>query len=223
MRPEDIVDALSGVRLPNVFNPYADICEVYDRTDAVLARRSNLTMFLRAAVKLGVDTLWMGRDLGYRGGRRTGLALTDERHLPEMSKVYHGSKATRATSGPALAERTAAEIWAAISALSIPPFLWNVFPFHPYEAGNPFSNRRFTAKELATVHEINCELISSLGIRRIVAIGQDAAYYSASFGVDVVAVRHPSYGGTNEFRAGIDALYPGKRKRNVSAEQVSLF
>src|SRR5688572_19143278 len=106
MTPEAIVEALSGICLPNVFNPYADRCKTFDRADAVAARRSNLTAFLRAAIELQVDTLWMGRDLGYRGGRRTGLALTDERHLPVVAKVYRGSSAMQATEGPAVAERT---------------------------------------------------------------------------------------------------------------------
>jgi len=37
-------------------------------------------------MELGSNTIWMGRDLGYRGGRRTGLALTDEAHLPLFSR-----------------------------------------------------------------------------------------------------------------------------------------
>lgn len=208
MKLELLVEALAGVRLTNVFNPYADVCVVHDRPDAPVARRANLTAFLLAVRQRGVDTIWMGRDLGYRGGRRTGLALTDERHLSAIARIYGGKGAMQATVGPAMAERTAAEIWAVISGLSTPPFLWNVFPFHPHEPDDHFSNRKFTSKELAAVHSINIALIRELGIRRIVAIGQDAAHYSATFGVDVVTVRHPSYGGVREFREGIRTLYP---------------
>lgn len=212
MTPEKLVAALADIRMPNVFNPYADLCAVHDRPDAAKARRANLTAFLKAARALKIDTTWMGRDLGYRGGRRTGLALTDERHLPAFARLYCGSNVVQATMGPAVAERTAAEIWSAIGALKNPPFLWNVFPFHPFEPGNPFSNRRFTTKELAAVHHVNQALIDWLGIRRIVAIGQDAAHYSASFGVEVLTVRHPSYGGVTDFRQGIQALYPPRKR-----------
>ncbi len=207
MKFEALVDGLASIKLTNVFNPYVDICPVHDRQDAPTARRANLLSLLKAAKRLGADTIWMGRDLGYRGGRRTGLALTDERHLPAIASVY-GAKAGQATIGPAVTERTAAEIWAILSQLSLPPFLWNVFPFHPHDQDDPFSNRKFTARELAAVHDINTALIQALGIKKIVAIGQDAAHYSANFGVEVVAVRHPSYGGVNEFRAGIKSLYP---------------
>lgn len=220
MSAESIVRSLSEVRLPNVFNPYADICDVHDRPNAAAARRANLRSFLITARALKIDTLWMGRDLGYRGGRRTGLALTDEAHLSMFSTLYNGSAVKRATKGPPVAERTAAEIWSAIVALTCPPFLWNVFPFHPYEPGNPFSNRRFTTKELDAVRNINQALIDWLGIVRIVAIGQDAAHYSASFGVEVMAVRHPSYGGITDFRLGIKALYP---KMQRASAQASLF
>ena len=222
MKVEKIVDSLASIRMLNVFNPYVDTCRVHDQPNAPTSRRANLLAFLKAAQELGVDTIWMGRDLGYRGGRRTGLALTDERHLPAMSKIYGGQGATQATIGPPMGERTAAEIWTILRQLPSLPFLWNVFPFHPYEPGKPFSNRKFTASELTAVHSINKALIAELGIRRIVAIGQDAAHYSANLGVEVFAVRHPSYGGLKDFRQGIHRLYPATRGESGFV-QVAMF
>lgn len=207
MTPATFVKALAGLSLDNVFNPYADFCVVHDRQDATASRRKNLRTYLSAAVDIGVDTIWMGRDLGYRGGRRTGLALTDECHLPELARLYPGCQSQQATRGPALAERTASEIWAVLRAIETPPLLWNVFPFHPHEPGNPFTNRRFTARELGEVEELNEALIAWLDIRRIVAIGQDAAHYAERFGVEVTTIRHPSYGGVREFRDGMRNLY----------------
>lgn len=207
MTPTSFVKALASLSLDSVFNPYADTCPVHDRADAPAYRRANLRAYLAASAEIGVDTIWMGRDLGYRGGRRTGLALTDEYHLPEMAKVYPGCTSRQATRGPAVAERTAAEIWAVLKAINTPPLLWNVFPFHPHEAQNPLSNRRFTARELDAVRELNKALIQWLKVRRIVAIGQDAAAYAEAFGVEVVRVRHPSYGGVKDFRAGMSKIY----------------
>lgn len=207
MTPTAFVKALSTFSLDNVFNPYADVCPVHDRADAAESRRRNLRTYLTAAAEIGVDTIWMGRDLGYRGGRRTGLALTDEYHLPELARRYPGCHSRQATRGPAVAERTAAEIWAVLREIETPPLLWNVFPFHPHEPDNPFTNRRFTARELDQVDELNNALISWLGIRQIVAIGQDAALYAQRFGVKVITIRHPSYGGVREFRNGMQRLY----------------
>lgn len=223
MNPTAFVDLLVEVRLNNVFNPYVDTCPVFDRVDAAAYRRGNLRTFLAAAVELEVDTIWMGRDLGHRGGRRTGVALTDEHHLSDLDRLYPGSKSRQATRGPAMAERTAAEIWDALGRIPRPPLLWNVFPFHPHEPDKPLSNRRFTAKELSDVDEINRVLIAWLGIRRIVAIGQDAAHYAKGFGVEVLTVRHPSYGGVREFREGIQSLYPAIRQRRVSEPRSALL
>jgi len=207
MTPSSFVKALASLSLENVFNPYSDICTVYDRADASRCRRTNLLTYLKASEQIGVDTIWMGRDLGHRGGRRTGLALTDEVHLPEMARVYSGCSPRKATKGSIFAERTAAEIWGVLKVIDTPPLLWNVFPLHPYEAANQFTNRRFTARELAVVSELNNSLIKLLKIRRIIAIGQDAAKYAAGFGVEILTVRHPSYGGVREFRGGMQRIY----------------
>lgn len=223
MNAASFVQALASIQLPNVFNPYADQCAVHDRANAAALRRKTLRSYLQSVEALGVDTIWMGRDLGYRGGRRTGLALTDEQHLSAVAGLYPGADAVKATLGPIVAERTAAEIWGVLRLLDVPPLLWNVFPFHPHEAGDSFTNRKFTAKELRVVDELNAELVRWLGIRSIIAIGQDAAGYGAQFGAPVECVRHPSYGGTTEFREGMRRLYKLKRRIEPAVQQSALF
>lgn len=225
MTPAIFVKSLAAIHLPAVFNPYVDVCEVHDKPDAAATRRRNLRNYLQAALALGVDTVWMGRDLGYRGGRRTGLALTDERNLPNMPIVYPGAATDRSTRGPEIAERTAAEIWSIIGQLSLPPLLWNVFPFHPHEPEDPFTNRKFTVRELREVDDLNGELFKWLGIRRVVSIGQDATAYAERFGVEVLCVRHPSYGGITDFRDGMRRIYglEGRRYRQAEAPQGALF
>lgn len=208
MSARRLVEALADVRLAHVFNPYADRCATYDRANAPQLRRRALRAYLEAVRASGTDTVWMGRDLGYKGGRRTGLALTDEHHLHLLATVYPGATWARATHGPACIERTATEIWKCLAALATPPLLWNVFPLHPHEPEQPFTNRKFAARELDAVQAINSELLAWLGVTRVVALGQDAARYAATFGLHVEHVRHPSYGGVTEFRASIRSLYP---------------
>ena len=232
MNPSKFVGMLSSIVLEDVFNPYADECAAFDVPGAAAIRRQNLLSLLRAAELIGVDTLWIGRDLVYRGGRRTGVALTDEVHLGELQSLFKGSELARATRGPAVAERTAAEIWRVLRTVEHRPLLWNVFPLHPHEAGNELSNRRFTSKELRSVIDLNLELIRWLKITKIVAIGNDAAEHASRLGVTVSLVRHPSYGGIADFRAGMSKLYPGdcnnslffqEADSSVNAEQASCF
>jgi hypothetical protein len=222
MNVQSLVRELANVSLPNVFNPYRDVCPIFDRRDAPAVRRRNLRAMLESLVAEGVETVWMGRDLGYRGGRRTGLALTDERHLGLLNRVYPGAKAERSTIGPEVAERTAAEIWGALTLIRRPPLLWNVFPFHPHESQDSQTNRKFTSKELAYVDELNATLFTGLGIRQVISIGQDASKYGQRFGLEVTCVRHPSYGGTTEFRRGIADIY-GIDLSKKSDAQTSLF
>ena len=207
MNPHLFVSDLSKVHLPNVFNPYVDVCAAHDCSDAPNRRRKNLEAMICGAIESKVDTIWVARDLGYRGGRRTGIALTDEPHLEEMSRLYSGIHLEKATIGPQVSERTASVIWNVISRISQPVFLWNVFPFHPHEADKPFSNRSHTKSERKLALPFLHTLIALLGARRLIAVGKDAESALRNIGLPVSVVRHPSYGGQTEFLCGIESLY----------------
>lgn len=201
------IDALSAVQLNNVFNPYADHCALHDRDDAAARRRRNLELSLLTAVDLGVRTIWIARDLGYRGGRRTGLALTDEMHLDAYSELFRGLPVAKATKGPAVGERTANVIWRMLARTGEPVFLWNVFPLHPHEPDDPMSNRCHTARERDACGEFFHAIVDLLQPEKIIAIGGDAHRAVESLGISSVQVRHPSYGGQNVFIRQIEEAY----------------
>ncbi|HXZ02055.1 MAG TPA: uracil-DNA glycosylase [Stellaceae bacterium] len=205
--PRSFTAALSQTRLPSVFNPYDDFCPVYDRLDAAHVRKRNLMRCLEAALAARVDTIWIARDLGYRGGRRTGVPLTDEIHLRQAGALLGGIALDRATRGPAVAERTAAIIWSVLSRICEPVVLWNIFPLHPHEADDPFSNRCHTRAERYVTWPLLTALIAMIQPRRIVAIGRDAGMALAGIDIPVYVVRHPSYGGQAEFIAGVHEIY----------------
>ncbi|HRO33290.1 MAG TPA: uracil-DNA glycosylase [Brevundimonas sp.] len=207
MTPTAFVDALQSASLPNVFNPWRDQCAVCDRSDAPSLRRENLRLFLERAVEVDAATMWIGRDLGYRGGRRTGVPLTDEVHLASASALMGDITLVRATEGPVVAERTAAVVWSVLRRVQRPTMLWNVFPFHPHLAEDPMSNRPHTRVERDATWPLLEALIEMVQPARIVAIGRDASQALADLGVACDAVRHPSYGGQAEFVAGMHALY----------------
>jgi hypothetical protein len=208
MKPDHFVSAISSLRFDRVFNPYTDRCVVHDVSDAPSRRAKTLLALLEAASTIEIDALWVGRDLGYRGGRRTGLALTDDVHLAVHATRWNVS-VERATTGSMVAERTAAIIWSMLALVSAPVFLWNVFPLHPHEIGEPFSNRSHTPRERAVGEELLAELVVMLRPRRLVAIGNDAAKTASRIAgeVGVVQVRHPSYGGQRDFIRQVRSLY----------------
>ena len=129
---------------------------------------------LNAAIETRAETIWIARDLGYRGGRRTGIPLTDEVHLDEAGRLLGDISYTKATTGAAVAERTAAIVWRMLTRVNQPVMLWNVFPFHPHDANDPMSNRCHSRLERETTWPLLEALIEMLQPRQIVAIGRDA-------------------------------------------------
>jgi hypothetical protein len=205
MTPAAIVERLSNIELPNVFNPYRHVCIHSDLPNAPLIRRRNLIVYLER-MTASSPHIWFGRDLGHRGGRRTGLALTDEAHLTAFGRVYQ-VPVCRATSGPAMAERTSTVIWQLLERLPQPPFLWNVFPFHPHLPNDGLSNRRHTRAERKEGLHLLDAILALLHPSGIVALGADAHEMARAVGLKARRVRHPSFGGHLEFMHQMNNIY----------------
>jgi hypothetical protein len=201
------VAAVRSLSFDNAFNPYTDRCAVYDKPDAPAKRCDALRGILAAAAARGVHSVWIGRDLGYRGGRRTGLALTDDVHV-SVHTARWGIETVRCTKGQAVKERTAALAWEVLDRIDLPIFLWNVFPLHPHERGRPFTNRSHRASERTAGEHVLSELLALLRPERVIAIGGDAARSAERIArISTVRVRHPSYGGQADFLRQMSDLY----------------
>jgi len=208
MTPLEYVEFLASLEIKDTFNPYADRCSLYDFHDAPIKRKTALLTILQAAYETEIDAVWIGRDLGYRGGRRTGLALTDESQMQAHAKRW-GIRIARHTKGNIVSERTATVIWDVLSKIETNIFLWNVFPLHPHEKNNPFSNRAHNAHERAIGEDLLDALINMLKPRRVIAIGNDAGKSARKLclKLKLVQVRHPSYGGQSQFLSEMYDLY----------------
>ena len=204
MSPTMFVESLSSAKLDSVFNPYSERCAVFDQDGAPKRRMESLIQMVEAAVDQGVDAVWIGRDLGYRGGRRTGLAFTDDAHVGVHGRRW-GVATARSTRGPIVRERSAGVVWRSLARVRESVFLWNVFPLHPHLPDEAFSNRRHNAVERSVGEAYLAALIGLLGPRRLIAIGGDAdvAARRVAKKEQVVRVRHPSYGGQALFEEQI--------------------
>ncbi len=212
MSVASFISELESFSSDRVFNPYSDTCPDFDQIDAAATRSTNLKKLLDAVESSKVDTIWVARDLGYRGGRRTGVPLTDEVHLNSVQRLFGTEPIERATKGEMVAERTAAVIWRMLATIERPVMLWNVFPFHPHEDANPMSNRCHTAKERELTLPFLWYLIELLKPKQLVAIGKDAQAALQDSPIPVISVRHPSYGGQREFNETLMSFYDVDKK-----------
>lgn len=207
IRARDFAASLYEMEFENVFNPYRHVCAIHDHQHSPSVRLNNLEVYFAEALQSMPCTAWIGRDLGYRGGRRTGLPLTDEAHLSLFSAAFNVAAARKATKTQTVAERTAAEIWRVISAIKNVPFLWNAFPFHPHEAGDDLGNRCHTRKEFSACEDFLAALMATFKFERIFVLGNDAGRALDRLGIRYTYVRHPSYGGQTEFRRQMALAY----------------
>jgi uracil-DNA glycosylase len=100
-------------------------------------------------------------------------------------------------SGTGPAEATATIVHRTLAELGLEDdvLLWNVVPTHPHHPGEPESNRRPTQLELREAMRFLEPFVAG---RRTIAVGRLA--HSVLGGP---YVRHPSHGGSAEFRVGL--------------------
>ena len=185
--PESFVAELGKLKFENTFNPYSDRCTVHDRDDAPSIRSKILRTILESATKQDIDALWVGQELGHRGGRRTGLAFTDDVHLRGHVERWN-VPFERPTSGKEVKEGTATAVWDVLSQIKKPVFLWNVFPLHSHDPDKPFRNRTHNTRERKAGTKLLSQLIRLLEPPRLIAVGREAeaAAHSLKDGREVI-------------------------------------
>lgn len=228
MEIDIFLDKLQSYKSPLVFNPWRDFdpsCDIDSQAPAV--RSANLRRYLE--LRLGAKYLFIAEALGYQGGHFSGIAITSERILlgqhPDVSqKSVLGDWCYERTSNPESSllnnsqklkgfnEPTDTVVWNALNRHRLASFdviLWNIFPFHPYKEGKLLTNRTPSVSELDVGIEYARMLLDLCPGMKIVAIGQKAAGTLNRYGVDCMAVPHPSMGGANRFRSAVAALLGG--------------
>lgn len=184
-------------------------------TNAV--RRRNLRIYLQALDAIAPRMLLIGEAVSYRGGRLTGIAFTSETMM--LCGGIPGGGYRKATPGPTMStEASATMVWGTIRDIEPLPLLWNAFPFHPFHAGNPLSNRMPTGAELAIGAPFITQLLRLFPIEQVVAIGNQASLSLTRLGIEHEKVRHPSQGGKRLFVDGMARL--SQRRRGMKKSQI---
>jgi hypothetical protein len=188
--------------MADVFNPYSDHCQEHDLVDGPAIRRANLELLLDAALAQPIDELWVGLELGRKGGRRTGLALTDEGQLAALADYWDIAGLRRATSGPIMREATATFVWKAISMTGRRVLFWNAFPLQCHQPGSA-NNRNHSTSEAKALLPYLQWILAQAKPRRVVALGQKAHAALLRANIQAEYVRHPARNGGPQFLAQI--------------------
>jgi len=176
-------------------------------------RRSNLKRYLMRAAESGPAMLLIGEAPSHRGARLTGIPFVSETLLLDGVPLPAGGRALGRDAGYRKTEETirpsteasATMVWGAIRTLEPLPLLWNAFPFHPFERGNPSSNRLPTAEELETGERFLGWLLRLFPLGHVVAVGNSASRSLTRMQIAHTRVRHPSQGGKRKFVEGMSA------------------
>ncbi|HLV34807.1 MAG TPA: uracil-DNA glycosylase [Spirillospora sp.] len=190
-----------------------DACNQYapgSPTNAI--RRANLRRYLQAMVERRPDTLLVMEAPGYRGCRLTGVPVTSRRILlegvPDL-ELFGSERGFQDVPEPGFervqGEQSATIVWGTLRQIGVVPLIWNTFPFHPHQPGQPLTNRRPRAPETALGTTFLRDLLDWFAPSRVIAVGNVAYATLESMAVMCERVRHPAQGGKNDFVAGLTA------------------
>ncbi|MCR4343919.1 MAG: uracil-DNA glycosylase [Candidatus Scalindua sp.] len=211
--------------MDNVFNPWSCRDEENDiGPDSPAIRLLQLKQYLLE--RKNAKYLLVGEALGYQGGHFTGIAMTSERILlgkmrhksitPEH--VFSGIEPQR-TSMPSVkkdgfTEPTATIVWERLitSGFDMRDFiLWNALPWHPYKPEKGIlSNRTPSDNEFEKGKPVMLELLKSVNVTKIIAVGEKSRIQLGEMGIDASMVRHPANGGAPKFREQIIQVIKNK-------------
>lgn len=171
-------------------------------------RRRNLRLYLDEMAQRRPTMLLVGEAPSHRGARLTGIAFLSERLMLDgvsRADMFGTARGYRKATGdtPPSTEASASIVWETIGAMRPLPMLWNAFPFHPFERGNPKSNRMPTREELEIGRPFVRRLIRGFDIRLVVAVGNHAHHTLTELDIEHEHVRHPSQGGKTKFVEGM--------------------
>jgi hypothetical protein len=170
-----------------VFNPWTQRDEL---NDSSLNGPSDRLERLCSHLSTRAARILIGEAAGYQGCHVSGIPFTSERvimtgAIPRVS--CHGQRLSLRTRP--WSEPSATTVWKTLHGLGIETdtILWNAYPWHPHQPGNPHSNRTPSRVERVA----GMPVLEAL-LRALAQIGRQA-----------IPLRHPSMGGAVLFHQGL--------------------
>ncbi|GJM42580.1 MAG: hypothetical protein DHS20C20_28620 [Ardenticatenaceae bacterium] len=200
---EFVNELATAVSPPHCTNPYAG-----ERPFAK-QRRYNLQTYLHLMALHTPAFLLLGEAPGYRGCRITGIPFTSPSILSTFGKQLGQTSEPFQTvpEWPQISrEASATIVWRTIGGWQPLPLLWNIFPFHPHQPGNPKSNRTPKTSEIALGRPFLNHLLQLFPGITLVAVGKKASGALTKWDLGHTAVRHPSHGGAKKFQTALSKL-----------------
>ena len=188
---------------PDSANPYAD-----DEPGGRV-RQANLLLYLRHVAMRNPPALLVAEAPGYRGTRLTGVPFSSRTLLldgvPEvgMFGAANGYAMPPDAENAARREATATIVWETLVDLQVVPIVWNSFPFHPHQPGQPQSNRPPRRGEVELGRGFLMRMLELFPVQVVVAVGNTAADTLTWLEIPHEKVRHPSQGGKRDFITGM--------------------
>ena len=188
-----------------LFNHYKDNIPELDLPSGNLIRLNNLYNYLQSFSERPL-ILIIGEAPGIKGCRFSGVPFTSEEQLINGKLPFKGGKSSRRKKP--YSESTATIFWNIMFPYFPYFFLWNCIPFHPYKENHYSLNRTPSKKEIFSFSFITKELIELLQSKIIIALGKSAEYMLRDvLRIPYIYVRHPSYGGKQEFCRKIKSIF----------------
>ena len=205
MDVDALFDNLTVYHNERVTNQYRDDHPELDQPGGAQKRCQNLRCYLEAFA--GARHILVGEAAGYAGCRFSGIPFTCEEQLVGENPLpwAAGLDLNRSSRADRLwIERSATMVWEALGERR-DVLLWNAFPWHPYGARGPLSNRN-PGRDLGAGQEVLRCLLALFPGAQTYAVGRVAERALADLGLPAPYIRHPSHGGKAKFTAGVDGL-----------------
>lgn len=190
-------------------------------------RREQLRFYLEAMRENNPSRLFVGEAPGRNGCLQSGVPFTDlytlynnqhpsffnglKEHLDEVI----GEEAMETLRYSPARESTSTIVWERLQNIKITnyPLLWNIYPFHPSTVSSGYllpadrPNRHPSTEECRLGIQVLEALLDCFDIKQIYAVGRISEKWLKSGFPDVQYIRHPSMGGSSQFKATFNSIF----------------